>query len=496
MALLYKHAESRTIPDTISNAISHTVTKHVARPGILRIATMAGIAGIRLWTYLLIAHIVGIYSFGIFLLLQWLAYASLPLLGIGIDPVARRRILHLLSQEPTYGAARMFRFLLHRQSYRILYYIALHIPLAYLLSFASHGVLPLRLLLLASLASLPLLMNSIVGIAIQSQRRYIFLMFLSVLNALLTLSLVSLTSVLQPMVRLDILLLIPALAQLVTLIISAGYLACLLPFRSIPQVGPLLRQKMKETIHVSPLLFFTDIWVWRELPLLILFLINWHTSDSLVQLSCYAMSLLLATRLTEVAPAFFITCLLPAGSHLYDRIMKRPLTLGPNDAFVQATCYISLLATLLCTLLIFICPTLITLGLGSSYLPMVKMLRILLIAVVFSSIATVSLTQLERRGQLLAQKPVSQYQRQAEQHKQLRRHLYLRLETVVMYIALMLPCVFLWGLTGAALASMLVRVAFALCSILQCHRLLRAFPSLTSPMHLPSYHIIHRKEAL
>ena len=158
MALLYKQNEAHTIPNTVS----HTITKYVARPGILRTATMAGIAGIRLCTYLLIAHIVGVYSSGVFLLIQWLAYASLPLLGIGIDPVARRRIAHLLSQEHTYGTARMFRFLLHRQSYRVLYYIALHIPLAYLLSFASHGVLPLRLLLLAGLASLPLLMNSIV----------------------------------------------------------------------------------------------------------------------------------------------------------------------------------------------------------------------------------------------------------------------------------------------------------------------------------------------
>ena len=447
---------------------------------------MVGIAGTRLYTYLLIAHIVGVHASGILLLIQWLAYAPLPLLGIGIDPIARRRIVHLQGQEPAYGAARIFRFLWHRQSYRVLCYIALYMPLAFVLSFASHGVLPLSLLLLASLVSLPLLMNSIVGIALQSRGCYTFLSLLSVLNALLTLSLVSLVPILHTEVQLELLLLIPALAHVVTLTIAMSYLVRLLPLRAIPPVGPLLREKIRQAAHVSPLLFFIDIWTWRELPLLVVFLLYWHTPNALVQLSCYVFSLLLCTRLTEVAPACFITCLLPAGSHFYERTAKRPLTLGTHDAFVQATCYISLLAVLLCTLLTLVCPQLISIGLGTAYLPMVKMFRILLISVVFSGIATVSLTQLERRKQLLPQQPIGLQWQQVEQHKQLRRHLYLRMATGAIYIALMLPCVSLWGLTGAALVSMLVRVSFALCSIIQCHRLLRAFPSLASPLPVAS----------
>lgn len=476
MALFYKR-----------NVLHASITKQVARPSLLRVTTMIGVAGVRLSTYLLIAHIVGVHTSGILLFIQWLAYAPLPLLGIGIDPTARRRIVHLQAQEPAYGAACIFRFLWHHQCYRVLYYMAVYIPLAYILSFASHDVLPLSLLLLAGLVSVPLLMNSIVGIALQSRGRYTFLSLLSVLNAVLTLSLISIIPVQHSMLQLEMLLLIPALAHLVTLIIAVGYLAHILPFRAIPPVGPLLRQKIRQAAYVSPLLFFTDIWTWRELPLLVVFLVYWHTPNALVEFSCYVFSLLFCTRLTEVAPACFITCLLPAGSHLYEHRMKRPLSLGTHDAFVQATCYISLLATLLCTLVTLVCPQLVATGLGASYLPMVKMFRMLLISVVFSGIATVSLTQLERRTQLFFQHPVGQRQyRQAEQHKQLRRHLYLRLGTVALYIALMIPCVSLWGLTGAALASTLVRVGFALCSIIQCHRLLRAFPSLASPLPVAS----------
>lgn len=474
MALFYKRNETQTIG-----------TKQVARPGLLRIATTLGVSGTRLSTYLLMAHSVSVQTFGLLLLLQWLSYAPLPLLGIGIDPVARRRIIHIQGQEPIYSAARIFRFLWHKQSYRILYYIATYLPLAYMLSFASHRLLSLPLLLLAGLTALPLLMNSIVGIALQSQERYQFLSLLSILNALLTLSLVSLVPLWPTTQRLELLLLLPAVVNGVTLVIALGYLARLLPFRGIPPVGPLLKQKIWQAARVSPLLFFMDIWTWRELPLLLLFLLYWHTHNSLLDLTCYTFSLLLCTRLTEVAPTYFSTCLLPASSPLYERLFKRPLALNSYDAFVQATCYISLLATFSCTLLTIFCPQLIVATLGPTYLPMVKMLRILLIAVVFSSIATVSLTHLERRRQLSTQYVL--YPPQAGQQALLRRHLYVRIGTVALYILLAIPCMTLWGLTGAALASMLVRVGFALCSIVQCHHLLRTYPSLPSSVPVTSY---------
>ena len=474
MALLYKQNESQTI-----------VTKQVVRPGVLRIAVTVGVSVTRLCTYLLMARSVGVQTFGLLLLMQWLAYAPLPLLGIGIDPVARRRIVHIQGQEPIYSAARIFRFLWHHQSYRVLYYIAIHISLAYTLSFATHDLLPLPLLVLAGLTALPLLMNSIVGIALQSQGRYVFLSLLSILNALLTLSLVMLVPLLHTTQQLALLLLIPAAVNGITLVIALSYLTWLLPLRGIPPVGPLLKQKIWQAARVSPLLFFTDIWTWRELPFLTLFLIFWHTHTSLLEISCYTFSLLLCTRLTEIAPTYFSTCLLPASSHLYERILKRPLALNPYDAFIQATCYVSLLATLSCTLLTIFCPQLIMATLGPSYLPMVKMLRILLISVVFSSIATVSLTQLERRGQLIGQHVLNP--QQAGQRTLLRRHLSIRIGTIAMYILVAIPCTMLWGLTGAALASMLVRVSFALCSIVQCHRLLRTYPSLSSHVPVASY---------
>jgi hypothetical protein len=408
MALLYKHNESHTV-----------VTRSVTRPGFFRVGFTIGILGTRLCSYLLIARIVGVQTFGLFLLMQWLAYAPLPLLGIGIDPLAWRRIANLQGQEPEYGAARIFRFLLHRQCRRAMYYAVLYIPLAYVLSFASKGLLPLLLLLIASLAALPLLMSSVVGIALQSQGRFVFLSSLSVLNALLTLSLVSLVPLFSTGLRMDMLLLIPTLAYSVILAIAMLYLRRLLPLREALPVGPLLKQKLIQAAHVSPLHFFTDVFIWRELPLLVLLSLLWHSQTSLIELSFYAFSLLLCTRLIEVAPTCFITCLLPLCSHLYQRFMKRSLSHGPYDAFIQATCYVSLLASILCTLLTFLCPQLI-------------------------------------------------------------------LGTVVVYIILMIPCIALWGMNGAALASMLVRVGFALGSILQCHRLLRTAPSLSFRLPIAS----------
>ena len=454
--------------------------KGVVRPGVVRLSVMIGVSCIRLCTYILLARIVGVQSFGVFLLVQWVAAAPLPLIGIGIDALSRRNIALLQGQESPHSAASIFHMLWHRQRLRIVCYALLYIPLASLFSWISKGSLSLPLLLFAGLAVVPLYMSSIVGIALQSQRRHMLLAFFSILNALLTLVFILLATILPEnnLIRIDTLLLLPAFAQILTLTLALFSLSRILPLRRALPVGPLLEQRLQQAFHVSPLSFLVDICTWRELPLFLLLLIIPHPLTSLTDITCYAFSLLLCSRLIEAVPMCFVTCLLPMLARLFQRIMARPLSYGTYSAFIQTTCYISLLATIICMLLTFFCPQLIVLSLGKSYLPMVKLVRILLIAVACSSIATVSLTQLERRSLLIKQRIQNAQQIRGSQH--IQEHRYVRAGTVIIYIVLMIPCIALWGIVGAALASMIVRASLALCSIIQCHRMLRATPYASS----------------
>lgn len=91
--------------------------------------------------------------------------------------------------------------------------------------------------------------------------------------------------------------------------------------------------------------------------------------------------------------------------------------------------------------------------LGSAYLPMVTPLRVLLIAVVFGSVATVSLTYLTRNAWK-------------------REQVWLGVGTAMLHIGLAVPSIVLWGIVGAAIASTIAHVISTTGTILLCRRLL------------------------
>jgi Na+-driven multidrug efflux pump len=110
-------------------------------------------------------------------------------------------------------------------------------------------------------------------------------------------------------------------------------------------------------------------------------------------------------------------------------------------------------------LMIVLCPNILFYALGDGYLPMVKPLRILLIAAVFGSIATVGLTHMAND------------QRYDQHHLQRIQHDFT-IGVVCLKILIAIPLVMLWGMTGAALASALAQITSALISILLCRSLL------------------------
>jgi len=176
---------------------------------------------------------------------------------------------------------------------------------------------------------------------------------------------------------------------------------------------------------------------------LVLFL-HWHT---LPALGFYLFSMLLCSRLVEVVPTLFITCILPVIAKVFP---IRRYT-DAYDAFVQTSCSVALVAVTLCLLVSAYSPLLLTAALGTAYLPMLVPLRILLIAVVFGSISTVSLTALA-------------------QQKQKHTQVWLGLGVAAVHIALAVPCILLWGVIGAALAGTIAYIASAVGTIVLCRK--------------------------
>jgi len=241
---------------------------------------------------------------------------------------------------------------------------------------------------------------------------------------------------------LGIFLLAPAFASIATLTLALLCIAKFLPLHEVIEPGPLLRERVERGQRPSWVLFLLDSIIWRELLFLILILLHWHMP---AVLGFYAFNMLLCTHLTQVAPTVFVTCLVPLLSRLF------PVQHYHNtyDAFVRTSSMVAMIAVALCTLLTLFCPLLIETCFGVAYLPMVTPLRILLIAVVFGSIATVSLTYL------------TQYARKCEQ-------VWLGIGIAVLHIGLGVPCILLWGITGAAIASTTAHVVASTGTILLC----------------------------
>ena len=423
----------------------HIAKQHVIQPGAWRLSITCCSLCMRFCTYIVFARALGTQKFGILLFVQLIATLFLPFIGVGMTPLARRTIAEIQHRETSYSIAGIFHLLWRQQCQRIFIYCLAYIPLASLLALLTKDAVPLFLLLIGGLAALPLFLSSIVGATLQGLRRYNLLAGLRFFSALLNLCFV-LVGIQVHRAIVGILLLTPAFASLIMLTIALTYIAKFLPLHKVTEPGPLLRERVERGLRPSWLHFLLDSVIWRELLFLVMLSL---TQNTLSILGFYAFCILLCTHLIEVAPTFFVTSFVPFLSRLF------PVQHYANtyDAFVRTSSAVAIIAVVLCTLLTLCCPVFIVTCFGVAYLPMVSPLRVLLIAVVFGSTATVSLTYLAQLG-----------------HK--REQLWLGIGTAGMHIGLGIPCILLWGIAGAAIASTIAHVIASTGTILLCRKLL------------------------
>ena len=418
------------------------VTKQrIRQPGVWRLSMASCSLCIRFCTYIVIARALGTQNFGILLFMQWVATLFLPLLGIGTTPLASRTIAEIQQDETSRSIAGIFHLLWRQQCRRIIFYCLVYVPLTLLLAVFTQGTLPRLLFLIAGLAALPLLLSCIVSATLQGLRCYNLLAGLRFFSTLLNLCL-ALVVIHIHRSLLGMFLLTPAFTSVVTLTIALIFIAKFLSLHKIIEPGPLLRERIEQGQRPSLRLFLLDNVVWRELLLLILILLHWHMLSAL---GFYAFSMLLCVHLIPVAPTLFVTCLVPLLSHLFP-VQHYNTT---YNAFVRTSSMVAIIAVGLCTLLTLFCPLLIAMCFGIAYLPMVTPFRVLLIAVVFGSIATVSLTYL------------THYTRKREQ-------LWLGIGTAVLHIGIGIPCTLQWGIIGAAVAGTITHIVASTGTILLC----------------------------
>lgn len=399
---------------------------------------------------IVIARALGPQVFGSYLFAQWLATVMVPVLGTGMSTLVSRQIAEIQSHEPPRLIAGVFYFLWYRQHRSILLYCLIYTLLSFLLAHFFH-LFTSGLLLLVGLSTLPLLLSGVAGITLRSMRRVDLLSMLHLFSVLLTLFFVILATQIngEPI---EAFILASALASTLTLILAVVCVMRLLPLGQAMQPGIFLRERLLCSLHHSLITFILDAMVWQRSELLLL--ACWRNP---AELGFYALSTTISTKMMGFAPTLFFRWLFP----FVLRYLPEQRYLNPYDAFVKTSCYIIFLAVPVCTILITFSPVMILRTLGSAYLPLVQPLRVLLIAAAFGSIATVSLTHLAGNVQKYT-------------HDTRRIQQWLNVGVVGLKISLAVPCILLWGITGAAIASASAQIASALVAIFLCKRLLKS----------------------
>ncbi|HLG74904.1 MAG TPA: polysaccharide biosynthesis C-terminal domain-containing protein [Ktedonobacteraceae bacterium] len=397
--------------------------------------------GITAIVYVLIAQALGPQAFGRYLFVQWLATVALPMLGVGVSTLTSNQLATIQSRESPRRMAGIFYFLWYRQHQSILLYCLLYLLLAFPLARLFH-IFSVSLLLLSGLATLPLLLSSVVGTTLRSLRRADLLTMLHLFNELLTLLFV--TVALQVEGRpLEAFLLAFALAHTLTLILAVICVIHLLPLEKALQPGIFLKERLQQSLTHAWLPFTLDTIIWHRSELFLL--ACWRSS---AELGFYALSALISMAIMNVSPALYFYGIYP----LFQRTLPRYRT--AYDAFIKISCCILFLAILCSSLAVVFSPTLVTQWLGSAYLPLIRPLRILLVAAVFGSMASVSLTHMTS-GE--------------EQH--VRR--WPEFVVACVKIILAIPLIAFWGIVGAAVVSACAQIASALLSMMQCRQLLK-----------------------
>jgi O-antigen/teichoic acid export membrane protein len=287
-------------------------------------------------------------------------------------------------------------------------------------------------------------LSSVASITLRSLRRIDLLAILHLFGALCTLFLCLLASQVNKE-RIEMFLLASALAGTLTLIMAVLCVSRQLPLRQALRPGIFLKERLSQQLKRAPLLFICDLIVWQRSELLLL--ACWRGAD---ELAFYTMSTLFSTGILELAPLLLSLLIRP----LLQRYFPQRRYLNAYGAFIRSSCYIALLALVLCTSASLVSPMLILTLFGTAYLPLIPSLRILLIAAPFGSIATVSLTHLT-----------------ANEHK--RAQLWIGVIAATLNVLLAVPLVMQWGMIGAATACACAQIAASIGSILLCSRQLK-----------------------
>ena len=373
----------------------------------------------------------------------WLATVAVPAIGVGMLAVTSRHIAEIQSQEEPHVAAGIFHFVWRQQYRSVLVYCLIYILLAWPFSRLFGASAPLLFLLLAGLSALPQLLSGVASITLRSLRCFNLLSAIRLFGTVTMLLLVIFVTQVQENLM-GILLLISAIAATIPLAMAIISILRLLPVREATAPGAMLKDRLTRGLHNSLLLFIMDGIVWQRSEMLLL-----THRQSTADLGFYALSSIISARIIDIAPTLLSTCLLP----LLLRYVPGQRYVSAGDAFVKTSRYVALLAIPLCVGAIIFCPGIISFCFGSAYLSVVMPLRILLVAAAFGSVATVSLTHLANGERKQAQ-------------------IKLGLYAASLNILLAVPCIALWGVTGAALACSVAQIVSAIGSMLICKGLI------------------------
>jgi O-antigen/teichoic acid export membrane protein len=421
----------------------NTLTSSGLWHSVLVVCTLMSTAG----TYIIIARELGPRTFGIYLLIQWLTTISIPLLGTGMSALNSRSVALVQSKEPPRLMAGVFYFLWYRQHLSIVFYCLFSAVVAFVLTKFLH-IFALDLLILAGLATLPVMLSGVAGTTLRSLHRNSILTVLHLLGAVTTLLLVLIATRLSGR-PIEAFLLAFAMANTFTLILAVICIIRLLPLEQAQKPGIFLRERLRDGLHHSWFLFVLDVIIWQHGELLFL---AWHITPS--EIGFYALGSLVSAKMIDVAPVLFSSWLFPWRART-----TQYRFLNPYDAFIRTSYSVAFLAAPLCAITILATPLLVTFFLGTAYLPLVRPMQVLLMATAFGSVAAVGLTYLSHYA------PIG---KTATAQLQVRCTIGIALFKIVIAV----PLILIGGMLGAALASTLAQIISSLLTLFTCRKML------------------------
>lgn len=423
--------------------------QNVTRPGFIRLSAAAFSTLLSIGSSILVARTLGPGAFGIYTCVLWLATVTVPVIGVGMSHATSRHITEIQQHQELRMAAGVFRFVWRRQSRSMLVYCGLYVLLVVPLSWWFGANAPKLAILLAGLGALPLLLSGVVGVTLRGLRRFDLLATIHLFSAVAGLFLITVVAQVpiaqaERSEQIGLFLLASALAATLSLVVGVISVMRLLPVRNATLPNGLVVDRLTRGLSNSVPLFLLDGIVWQRSEILLLG--HWQST---AQPGFYSLSAIISAHIMEFSPMALSTCILP----LVARALPRWRYTSAADAFIKTSLYVTLLALPLCILTIVYCPTIVVFCFGPAYLPVVGPLRLLTVSATIGGIATVSLTHL-----------ASGERRQAQ--------IRLGVVAAILNVVLAMPLIVLWGITGAALASMVAQLVSALGSILICWKLI------------------------